>query len=170
MFVATQGLASSQEYSQEGVAPVIPLHALPNQGLLPVGTLIEISGPEAHHQAARILARNRNLCAAWIEQNLEALPETTFHSQINLKKVLFINGQRDSSWAASQIINSGLFPILIFSAPYENEKLLRRLRRQARKSGTTVLLLRDKPCFSWTIRVHLHAQEAKLNVLRWRKQ
>jgi hypothetical protein len=170
MFVASSCPATSLDTPKESVAPVVPLHTLPNDGLLPEGSLIEISGPDARLQAARILAENRELPAAWIEQNLEALPDELLRTRMDFKKTLFINGRRDSTWAVSSVLSSRCFPIVVYYAPYENEKFLRRLRRQARESGASVLLLRDEPCFSWTIRVHLRAQNGKLDVLRWRNQ
>lgn len=170
MLVAAQSYALPADeketlYASESNPP----STLPNEGLLPEGSLVEISGPEARLQAARILAKNRHLPSAWVEQNLEALPDDIFRVKMDFKKVLFINGRRDSAWAISSLINSQEFPVVVFSAPYENEKFLRRLRHQARKSGTTVLLLREEPCFSWTIRVQLRALNKKLEVLRWRK-
>lgn len=170
MFVASSCPVTPIETPKDSLAPVVPLHALPDDGLLPEGSLIEISGPDARQQAARILAENRHLPAAWIEQNLEALPDDLMRTKMDFKKVLFINGRRDSTWAVSSVLTSACFPIVVYYAPYENEKFLRRLRRQARETGASVLLLRDEPCFSWTIRVHLRAANGKLDVLRWRKQ
>jgi hypothetical protein len=168
MFVAAYCPVTPYE-SKESPEPAANKPA-PEDCLLPVGSLVEISGPEAHIQAARILAKNPSLPAAWIEQNLELLPEEIFGIPMDFKKTLFVNGRRDSYWAASSLITSGLFPLLVFHAPYENERLLRRLRRQAIASRATVLLLRDAPCFSWTIRVQLRALQGGLEVLRWRKQ
>ncbi|HEY8278423.1 MAG TPA: hypothetical protein VIH99_02290 [Bdellovibrionota bacterium] len=168
MFVAAQCLATPIESTDGSRSPA--RSNLPDGGLLPEGSLIEISGPEARIQAARILAENRGLPAAWIEQNLEALPDEVFRSKMDFKKTLFINGRRDSTWAISSLLRSRLFPLIVYYAPYENEKFLRRLRRQARQSGATVLLLREEPCFSWTIRVQLRALQGKLDVLRWRNQ
>lgn len=170
MFVAAHSIATPIETVRESSPAPSLQKELPNKGLLPEGSLIEISGPEARLQAARILAENRALPAAWIEQNLEALPENLFRMRMNFEKVLFINGRRDSTWAVSSMVASQEFPIVVYYAPYENEKFLRRLRRQARESGTTVLLLREEPCFSWTIRVQLRALNGRLEVLRWRNQ
>lgn len=170
MFVASSCLATSLDSPKESPSPAVPLHSLPDNGILPEGSLIEISGPDARLQAARILAENRHLPAAWIEHNLEALPECVLRTRMDFKKVLFINGRRDSAWAVSSVITSQQFPIVVYYAPYEDEKFLRRLRRQAKVSGASVLLLRPNPCFSWTIRVQLRAQNGKLDVLRWRKQ
>lgn len=171
MFVAAHSLATPLETPRESAGAVISKNApLPNNGYLPEGSLIEISGPEARRQAARILAENRGLPAAWIEQNLEALPDDVFRARMDFDKVLFINGRRDSTWAVSSMVSSREFPIVVYYAPYENEKFLRRLRRQAAVSGCTVLLLREEPCFSWTIRVQLRAVNGALDVLRWRNQ
>jgi len=170
MFVATHSIAMSTETAKESSPSTIPQQALPNNGLLPEGSLIEISGPQARIQAARILAENRGLPAVWIEQNLEALPDDIFRTRMDFDKVLFVNGRRDSTWAVSSMISSCEFPIVVYFAPYENEKFLRRLRRQASESGSTVLLLRDEPCFSWAIRVQLRAVNGGLDILRWRNQ
>lgn len=169
MFVAAHSLATPIETAREPV-PAPAMKQLPDNGLLPEGSLIEISGPEARLQAARILAANRGIAAAWIEHNLEALPDDVFRFRMNYDKVLFVNGRRDSTWAVSSMVSSGDFPVVVYCAPYENEKFLRRLRRQAKDSGTTVLLLREEPCFSWTIRVQLRALNGRLDVLRWRNQ
>lgn len=174
MLVATQCRAMPtdppHETGGESSPPLSAREALHDQGMLPEGSLIEISGPEASRQAAQILAKNTALPTAWIEHRLEAMPEEVIRARLNFDKILFIDGQRDSAWAASAILDSKLFPILVYRAPYENEKFLRRLRRQARESGASVLLLRSEPCFSWTIRVHLRAENGTLKVLRWRKQ
>ncbi len=170
MFVAAHSLAMPMETFRETQPVSAPQKPLPNDGFLPQGSLIEISGPDARLQAARILAENRLLPAAWIEQNLEALPDDLFRMKMNFDKVLFVNGRRDSTWAVSSMVTSGEFPIVVYYAPYENEKFLRRLRRQAKVSGATVLLLREEPCFSWTIRVQLRALQGRLEVLRWRNQ
>jgi hypothetical protein len=140
------------------------------QDELPQGSLIEISGPEARTQAARILSENRHVPAAWIEQELAPLPPEILSAKLNFDRVLFIDGGRDAAWAASSLLSSGHFPLLVFYAPYESESFLRRLRRLARAHHATVLLLREDPCFSWAIRVQLHAVNGRLKVLRWRQQ
>lgn len=172
MFVAAHSLVAPSEPARETTSstPASTRAPLPDNGLLPHGSLIEISGPDARLQAARILSENRGLPAAWIEQNLEALPDDLFRVRMNFEKTLFVNGRRDSTWAVSAMVSSGEFPIVVYYAPYENEMFLRRLRRHARESGATVLLLREEPCFSWTIRVQLRAIHGRLEVLRWRKQ
>lgn len=167
MLVAAHCLVTPTETIETEIPPQ---KQLPGNGLLPEGSLIEISGPEARLQAARILSENPGLPAAWIEQNLEAMPDDIFRVRMNFDKVLFVNGRRDSAWAVSSMVTSRDFPIVVYYAPYENEKFLKRLRRHARESGTTILLLREEPCFSWTIRVQLRALSGRLEVLRWRNQ
>lgn len=165
---ATQGIATPMEAREEaGLSELSPPG--PESGLLPEGSLVEISGPEARIQAARIIAENGH-AAAWIERDLESLPNEVLRTRMNFDRVLFLNGQRDSAWAVASMIRSRCFPIVVFAAPYENEKFLRRLRRLARNAGVTVFLLRDEPCFSWAIRVQLRARKDGLEVLRWRKQ
>jgi hypothetical protein len=169
MLAASQWIATPTDCSKDENTALSPSQP-PYPEELPSGSLIEISGPEARAQAARILAENRHVPAAWIEQQLHPLPREITEAKLNFDRVLFLNGGKDSAWAATALLSSGHFPLLVFYAPYENEAFLRRLRRLARQFDATVLLLREDPCFSWTIRVQLHAVNGRLKVLRWRQQ
>jgi hypothetical protein len=157
------------ETNSPRVAAVLDRQA-PQEASLPPGVLVEISGPEARRRAAQILIENQALPAAWIEQDLEALPGELFRSRLDFQKVLFINGRENSAWALSCLVKSGEFSVVVFYAPYENERFLRRLRREAKKARCTVLLLRAEPCFSWTIRAQLRAADGALDALRWRRE
>ncbi len=146
---------------QELRAPfVAPKPSFP-QGeiLLPLGSLIEISGPDARWRAARLLAQYRQLPAAWIEQEKAPLPSSILHSGLNLKKVLFVSGEEDSAWAASILLRTKLFPIVVFHAAYGDEKELRRFRRQAKDAEALMILIRETtPSPGWPIQMRLRAE------------
>lgn len=138
------------------------------EGGLPAGSLVEISGTEAHKAAARFLAEHPLLPVAWIEADLKPFPEAVARTRLNYDKVLFIDGGKDSSWAASSILTSRCFSILVYHAPYAGERELRRFRKQAKASGTTMILLREMPSFSASISLQLRANASKVEIVRRR--
>lgn len=159
------------EQTQQSPAPAP--RSLPFSKLLdgiPRGCLVEISGQDASVQAARFLAENRQLPVAWIEEDMKKLPEGAVRAQNpNLKKILFLDGGKDSSWAANAMLKSGEFPIVVYRAPYGDIKELRRFRFFARKHNATMILLREEPCFSWPIGLQLRSSAEGIEVLRRRR-
>lgn len=138
---------------------------------IPRGCLVEISGPHARAHAARFLAEHRHLPAVWIEESLKPFPEGIREEGPNLKKILFIEGAKDSSWSAGTVLRSGLFPVVVYRAPYGDIRELRRFRFHAQKANATMILLRDEPCFSWPIALQLRTTtEGGLEVLRRRRE
>lgn len=133
------------------------------------GILIEISGPEARCQAARLLASYPLCPAAWIEQSLEPFPDEVRRHRLNFDKVLFIDGKKDSAWALSACVRSGEFPIVVYYAPYGQDKELRRLKRMARASGTMVLLLREEILPAWQIHSQYSTHRGRLELVRGRR-
>jgi hypothetical protein len=137
---------------------------------IPRGCLVEISGKDATAQVASFLAEHRQLPVAWVEEDMKKLPEEALRAQNpNLKKILFLDGGKDSSWAANAMLKSENFPIVVYRAPYGDIKELRRFRFFARKANATMILLREEPCFSWPIGLQLRATQDGLEVLRRRR-
>ena len=134
----------------------------------PTGALVEISGPGARKRAAKFLAQLGDLPAAWIEENLNPFPQELHRTGMNFDRVLFVHGEEDSSWAASAFLRSGEFPVIIYRAPYRDERELRRFLRLARESGTTFVVLSDSPSPSTLFHLQLRADEERTEVLRRR--
>lgn len=137
-------------------------------GGFPKGCLVEITGPEMLSAAARFLEENPWMHAAWIEKRIDKLSTEVLHRDLNFSRVLFVDGKEDASWAASALIRSAHFPIVIYHAPYGEEKQLRRFRRYARESNCTVLLLGNEENHSWPIAFHLYASNNELKYSRRR--
>jgi hypothetical protein len=133
------------------------------------GHLVEISGPDARRQAARLLASYPACPAAWIETSLDPFPEELMRFRLNWDKVLFVDGKKDSSWALSSFVRSGLFPFVVYYASYGQDKELRRLRRVAQATRTMVLLLRDDPLPAWQIHSQYRTHHGKLELVRGKK-
>lgn len=138
------------------------------RGGLPRGCLVEISGKEAAAQAARFLEENPWMHAAWVEKDMKEISKEVVHRDLNFSRVLFIDGKEDAGWAASSLMRSGHFPVLIYHAPYGCEKELRRFRKICRDKNITMILLRDEPCFAWPIALQMRANHNGLELLRRR--
>lgn len=132
------------------------------------GNLIEVSGPDARRQAARLLESYPLCAAAWIEQSLDPFPDEVRRYRLNWDKILFVDGKKDAAWALSAFVRSGEFPIVVYYAPYGQDKELRRLRRAARASGTMVLLLREEPFPAWQIHSQYRTHQGRLELVRGR--
>ena len=133
------------------------------------GVLVEIAGPEAREQAARLLSAYPACPVAWIEQNLEPFPDEIRKFRLNWDKVLFIDGKKDAPWALSSFLREGLFPIIVYYAPYGRDRELRRLRKLAKASGSMVLLLREDNFPAWQIQAQYRTNHGKLELVRGRK-
>lgn len=133
------------------------------------GNLVEISGPDARRQAARLLAAYPGCPAAWIETSLEPFPDEIRHYRLNWDKILFVDGQKDAPWALSAFIRSGEFPFVVYYAPYGRDGELRKLRRLAKATNTMVLLLRDDPLPAWQIHSQYRTHHGKLELVRGKK-
>lgn len=106
----------------------------------PTGKLFEFSGKRAREAAIKILKQHPNATSVWIEKKLHPLSREIRLASINRKKVLFVNGGSDSSWALFSFLRMRIFNLLVFSAPYSARER-RILRRAAQHYGTEIVLL-----------------------------
>jgi hypothetical protein len=135
---------------------------------LPRGSLVEISGPNARKAVAELLYGNPDQAVVWIERNLDPLPPDLEHIRLNFDRVLFVHGDTDSSWAASAILRTGLFPLVVFGAGYKNERELRRYLRQAKSTNAIFLVISERPTPSTLFSVQLLAGKNGIELLRRR--
>jgi len=137
---------------------------------LPRGILVELTGPGKTENVVQFLAENASLRAAWVEQRFSLLPSAFVQRQANLEKIFFIEGGMQCAWAASTVLRSQLFPIVVYHAPYGEERELRRFQLLAERSNTTMILLADKPLEerAWPIRLSLASRGRELSVVKGR--
>jgi hypothetical protein len=136
--------------------------SLSAQGL-PRGALVEITGHGKTEAVALLLAEHSKLRAAWVEQSFSLFPPAFQQRKVNLQNLLFVEGGEECAWAAGALLRSRIFPLLIYSAPYGDERELRRFQLLAEKSATTMLLLGESPQpNAWPIQASLAMREGKL--------
>lgn len=160
---ALQGTAASATWEVEQVSneksPPAAVRFTP-------GLLVEFSGPGARDEAAKVLSRYPTAPAAWIEQNLHPFPDDLRRYPLNWDKLLFIDGGKDSAWSLSSLLRSGEFPLIVYYAPYGNERTLRRIRKLAKRSKSMVILLSEAPYPIWQIHCQYSTMNGKLELLR----
>lgn len=132
---------------------------------LPKGGLVEISGAGKTEAVASLLAE-QGLPVAWVEHTLSVFPMALRQRKVELEKVFFVEAGKESAWAASAILRSQLFPLLVYHAPYGEERELRRFQLLAERSRATMFLLSDKASQAWPIALSLEMQDSRPQVLR----
>lgn len=136
----------------------------------PRGVLVELTGPGKTENVAAFLAENPSLRVAWVESAFSLLPSAFAQRGVNLEKIFFVEAGVDSAWAASTILRSQLFPIVVYGASFprrDAERELRRFQLLAEKSASTVFVLGEEPlAHAWPIRLSLACAGRKLSVLR----
>lgn len=146
---------------QESQRESLPCQAFPPG--LPRGALVELTGPGKTESVASLLAEHPSLRVAWVESPFSIFPSALLQRNVNLEKIFFIEGGRESAWAAAALLRSQLFPLLVYHAPYGEERELRRFQLLAEKAASTMLLLGNKPSLhSWPIRLSLSVQGRRL--------
>ncbi len=119
-------------------------------GGIPRSALTEVSsiaGGGKTELALRFIAENPSLRVAWIEDRLTAYPSAFPQLGVELSRLLFIEGGKDTLWAAHQAIRSQLFGIVVISAASlatASSIELRRLQLSAEHAHCPVILLSEK--------------------------
>lgn len=151
-------------------APSTPRHSFPWTKLpegMPRGALVEIAGSGKTELTASFLAENPEIPAAWIEANFSVFPMALRQRNILLEKLFFVEGKKECAWAASTILRSQLFPLLIYHAPLGEDRELRRFQLLSEKASSTMILLCEKKAsLAWPISLSLEIQKQNLKILR----
>jgi len=131
---------------------------------LPQGALIQIGGALGGGKTELLLnflAENSQIQVGWIESLFTVYPAAFCSHKIDLRRILFL--ETDSfEWAAQQLLESKLFPLVILSAVIENVIVLRRLQIAAEKAQASVVLLTEQ-CSTknaWPISVQLYVRRS----------
>ena len=111
------------------------------------GILVELCGRGKTEWVSRFLAEHPELEVAWLEETgaSTVFPAALAERRVNLSRVMFVEVERaDGAWALLQLVNAGLFDVVVARQTGAPEKFLRRLQLCARKSRTTCLLMNEK--------------------------
>lgn len=137
------------------------------EGGIPMGGLVELSGPGKTEAVVSLLAEHPEASVAWIEEDFSLLPSALPQRKAALDRFFFVEGKKESAWAATLILRSQLFPFLVYHAPFGEEKELRRFQLLAERSRSTMLLLQnEKPTLAWPISLSLEMEKGETKVRR----
>lgn len=149
----------------------IPEHGL----LLPRGGMIELLGTGVREWLFRMFRSHPETRIAWVEPRLSLFPPAVAQRGIELSRMLFLETERESTWALSQIFRSKLFhfavtPIGLVPAK-GSEVFLRKLQIQAERAGTTLFFLSDTdtPFFGITHRIRVDAEGGRPEILKQKR-
>ncbi|MEN9723103.1 MAG: hypothetical protein RJB38_1089 [Pseudomonadota bacterium] len=120
------------------------------------GTLTEVSGPWGSGKTEAVLQFLGNHAKAlgrmaWIEDRFTAYPNGFLQSGVDLSRILFIEGGKQTLWAAHQVLRSQIFgAVILFMqestlSTREPSIELRRLQLSAEQSHACVFLLTTQP-------------------------
>lgn len=137
-------------------------------GGLPKGCLVEIAGHGKTECTVRFLSEHPGVAVAWIEGEFSLFPTALLQRRVDPAKILFIEGKKDAAWAAGVILRSGLFPFVIYHAPYKDERELRRFQLLSERARATMILLQEKPSDAWPIALQLEMKDGRPEVRRWK--
>lgn len=135
------GIGSNQNFLKDST--YWPFSLL--EGGVPRGVLVEVSSPIGGGKTEvilKFLAENQHLRVAWVEKDFTVYPCAFLQQKVKLDRVLFVDTPQ-YLWAAHQVLKSQIFEVVVLSASIPTEIQLRRLQIEAKKSGTTVILLTD---------------------------
>lgn len=131
---------------------------------IPIGAITEISGRGKTEFVVRFLAEHPEFTVAWLEKSFSAYPFAFLQQNIDLKKILFLEGSREIEWCIYQSLRSQSFDVVVSYCEEMSLRSLRRIQLQAEKSHSAFLWLTDGPKNSWPVyqRVAVCRENGKL--------
>ena len=127
---------------------------------LPQGAITEISGHGKTEFVLQFLREQPDLGVAWIEKNFSAYPFGFLQQQINLDRVLFMEGQREIDWCIYQALRAQVFQVVVVYCDQLDLKSLRRIQLQSEKSLACTLWLTDEPKQAWPVHLRIRIERS----------
>jgi hypothetical protein len=109
-----------------------------------------------------VLRAQPDFRVAWIEDEFIVNPTALFEREIDLDRILFVEGFQDTLWSVAQVLKSGLFGAVVVRpaagpAGAIPERELRRLQLSAEKSGSALIFLMDAANVPWPVSVWIRS-------------
>jgi len=141
---------------------------------LPCGAITEISGFGKTEFVLQFLKENKDFKIAWIEKNFSAYPFGFLQKEIDLNRVLFIEGHEDVDWCAYQVLRAQVFQSVVLYADDLELNALRRIQLESEKSQAVTVWLTNEVKTAWPISLRLAVEKGasalQVNVVKQRMQ
>lgn len=118
---------------------------------IPIGAITEVSGRGKTEFIVKFLAEHPEFTVAWIEKSFSVYPFSFLQQNIDLKKILFLEGASEIEWCIYQSLRSQAFDVVVSYCEDISLRSLRRIQLQAEKSRSAFLWLTDGPKNSWPV-------------------
>ena len=132
---------------------VVPCSLVPSG--IPQGAITEISGHGKTEFVLNFLRENNEHYVAWIEKNFSAYPFGFLQKEIDLGRVLFMEGQKELDWCVYQALRAQVFQTVVVYCDHLDLKSLRRIQLQSEKSLACTLWLTTEPKQAWPVHLRL---------------
>ncbi len=129
---------------------------------IPQGGISEICGLGKSEFIMRLMLENPQIKLAWVEGCISLNPWAVVQKGVECQRLLFIETIHESIWVLLQLIQSQLFPVVVWnkgnsSKPFD-ERSLRRLQLACEKSGSSLILLSEHFQNSWSVKMQCEVQ------------
>ena len=125
---------------------------------IPRGAITEISGQGKTEFVLTFLREHPTLITAWVEKKFSAYPFAFSQQGIDLRRVLFIEGEKNLDWCVYQALRTSRVQAVVVYAESIELKSLRRIQLQAEKSQAVAFWLTDGPKEAWPVALRLHVE------------
>ena len=125
---------------------------------LPRGAITEISGHGKTEVVLQFLRENPGLGVAWVEKTFSAHPFGFLQKEIDLARVLFMEGGRELDWCVYQALRAQVFQAVVVYCDRLDLKALRRIQLQSEKSLACTLWLTSEPQNAWPVHLRIHVE------------
>lgn len=122
------------------------------------GAITEISGRGKTEFVLKFLKENSELQVAWIERTFSAYPFAFLQNEVDLRRVLFIEGEQELDWCVYQVLRTQAFHAVVVYAPELELNSLRRIQLQSEKSLAVTLWLTNEPKGAWPVHLRLSVE------------
>jgi hypothetical protein len=141
----------------------------------PKGRLVELSGNPgggktslALRAAAEVTRDGR--WAAYVDRGRTLFPPAVERNGVDLSRFLWVRpgDEAHCRWAAAELAQSGLFPLIVTGEVFYHEQEARRLQLAVEKSGATAFLLTlpERRANLWAVSLHLDVRRGPASSLR----
>lgn len=139
---------------------------------LPRGAIVELLGNGSREWLFEVFLAHADSRVAWIEPKLSLFPPAVSQRGISLSRFLFLETEKEWSWALFQALRSKLFHFAV--TPVEviptrsTDVFLRKLQIQAERSGTVLFFLSnvETPFFGITHRIRVECGSVRPEILK----
>ena len=132
---------------------------------VPRGAVVEISGSAQTAWVLSVLREHSESKVLWVEKDLRLFPPHLAQVGVDPERIAFVECDAEAFGVLRRGIRSQVFPFIVTTLAFEDERIHRALRLLSEKAGATLFLLCPKPSRYWTVALQLEADWGRPDLL-----